>query len=154
NGTVDHLTTSAGVYGLGTLRSFTAGMAYNNKGTSPQGKIELIIERPDGIYYIKSSSITSVAFSGPVGGVNKDVTVYTKASVYKIVSGKVVSIDGAVTFRMDAHDGGVTGDTIAFTVLSSKDGMLYYSNNWVYDNLTLSWRTMPQAVTGVAVQIN
>jgi hypothetical protein len=146
NGTVDHLTTAAGVYGLGTLRSYTAGMAYNNKGTSPQGKIELIIDRPDGTYYIKSSSITSVAFSGPVGGINKDVTIYTKASIYRINGSTTTSIDGGVTLRMDAHDGGATGDTVSLTVLSSKDGSLYYSNNWVYDTATLSYKTVLQSV--------
>jgi hypothetical protein len=146
NGTVDHLTTAAGVYGLGTLRSYTAGMAYNNKGTSPQGKIELIIDRPDGTYYIKSSSVTSVAFSGPVGAINKDVTIYTKASIYRINGSTTTSIDGGVTLRMDAHDGGATGDTVSFTVLSSKDGSLYYSNNWVYDTATLSYKTVLQSV--------
>jgi len=58
------------------------------------------------------------------------------------------SIDGAVTLRMDAHDGGpTTGDTLGFTVLSSKDSSLYYSNNWVYDSTTLSWKTVQQSVS-------
>jgi hypothetical protein len=149
----------AGLYGLGAFRSYTAGMAYNNKGTNTQGHIELIIDLPDGAYYIKSNSITSVAFSNPVGGVNKDVTVYTKASIYKIdLTGKTISIDGAVTLRMDAHDGGIYGDTIGFTVLSSKDGTLYYSNDWVWDDTILGYRTVQQPVvtgtSGAAVQIN
>ena len=153
-GTLGTPATAAGLYGPGFLRNYTAGMAYNNKGTSPQGKIELIIDRPDGAYYIKSNSITSVAFITA-----KDVTVYTKASIYKIdATGKITSIDGGVTLRMDAHDGGATGDTIGFTVLSSKDGTLYYSNNWVWDAATLSYRTVQQPVTtgtaGAAVQIN
>jgi hypothetical protein len=68
----------------------------------------------------------------------------------------VISIDGNVTLRMDAHDGGQTGDTVGFTALSSKTGGLYYSNNWAYDATTLSWKTVQQAVAtpgGCAVQI-
>jgi len=135
------------VYGLGTLVSATSGMNYTNKGTNPQGKIELILEQADGTYYIKSNSITSITFSNPVNGIRKDVTVYTKASIYKIQNGVTTSIDGAVTLRMDAHDGGTTGDTIGFTVLSSKDGKLYYSNNWIYDSATLSWKTVLEAIS-------
>jgi hypothetical protein len=58
---------------------------------------------------------------------------------------------------MDAHDGGTSGDTIGFTILSSKDGSLYYSNNWVYDSPSASWRTVQQGVSnlgGSAVAIN
>jgi hypothetical protein len=58
---------------------------------------------------------------------------------------------------MGAHDGGTAtpgADTVGFTVLSSKTGSLYYSNNWVYDNTTLAWRTLPQLLTsGSAIQI-
>ena len=143
--------------GLGTVSNYTAGFNYNNKGTNTQGKMELIIQQADGTYYIKSNSITSVAFYNPVNGLNRDVTVYTKGSIYKIVNGKPISIDGGVTIRMDAHDGGGSGDTIAFTVLSSKDGTLYYSNNWVYDSTILAWHTVSQAVDttgGAGVVIN
>lgn len=155
-GTPAKLTTAAGVYGDAMSMSYTAGMVYNNKGTNPQGKIEVIITRPDGVYYIKSNSITSVAFSNPVGGVNKDVTIYTKANISKITAGGVTTtIDGNVTLRMDAHDGGSSDDTIGFTVLSTKDSTLYYSNNWVYDPVTKSWRTIKQSVNGaLAIVIN
>jgi hypothetical protein len=88
---VGKLGTAAGLYGDGTA-SYTAGMSYNAKGTNPQGKIELIINRNDGVYYIKSNSVTSVGFSKPdAKGINRDVTIYTKASVYKIVNGQQVS---------------------------------------------------------------
>ena len=43
---------------------------------------------------------------------------------------------------------GTGSDTIGFTVLSSKDGSLYYSNNWQYDTSILGWRTVQQSVTG------
>ena len=45
-----------------------------------------------------------------------------------------------------------SGDTIGFTVLSTKTSSLYYSNNWVFDSSTLSWKTMKQGVgTGTGV---
>ena len=155
-GPVNKLATATGLYGQGTLTGFSAGMNYNNKGTNVQGQIMLTIEQPDGTYYIKSNSITSVAFSNLVGGVNTGVTIYTKASIFRINNdGSQTSIDGAVTLRMDAHDGGTTGDTVAFTVLSSKDSSLYYSNNWNYDSSILGWRTVAEAVNSPAfVAIN
>ena len=81
---------------------------------------------------------------------------YTKATVYKVnASGNVTTLDGNVTLRVDAHDGGTSGDTLGLTVLSSKDGTLYYSNNWTYDSTSKSWRTVQQAFTsGTAVAIN
>jgi len=162
---ITKLATAAGTYGDAASAHYGLGLKYTNKGTNPQGQIQLILERSDGTYYIKSNSISSVAFSNPVGGVNKDVTVYTKASIYKVSSsGVLTSIDGNVTLRVDAHEGCTTSptctstsdDKIGFTVLSSKNSALYYSNNWVYDSGTLSWRTVPQDVgPGVsAVVIN
>jgi hypothetical protein len=126
-------------------------MKYNKGGTNPQGQIQLILQRADGTYYIKSNSITSFAFP-----TTKDAVIYTKASIYKITNaGALVSIDGNVTLRLDAHDGCTTvngctsgGDTIGFTVLSSKDSALYYSNNWVFDSGVLGWRTVPYATPG------
>jgi hypothetical protein len=158
-GTLDKLATAAGTYGDANGVSYGIGLKYNNKGTNPQGQIQLVLERDDGLYFIKSNSITSVAFSNPgTNGVNKDVTVYTKASIYKVTSaGVLTSVDGNVTLRMDAHDGGpTTGDTIGFTVLSSKNSALYYSNNWMFDSPTLSWRTVKQGFAtgdGTAVVI-
>ncbi|MEA2674449.1 MAG: hypothetical protein QOI92_1641, partial [Chloroflexota bacterium] len=69
----------------------------------------------------------------------------------------LTSIDGGVTLRVDAHDGDkttgsictpATGDSISFTVLSTKTSSLYYSNNWVYDSSTLSYRTVLQSIVG------
>jgi hypothetical protein len=84
------------------------------------------------------------------------VTIYTTARIYKVAAnGTLTSIDGNVSLRVDAHVGCVnapcdssTGDQIGFTVLSSKDSSLYYSNNWVYASDTKSWRTVMQDVTG------
>ena len=135
----------------GTLTKPSTPLKLKAGPNSPAVNVAPPCTLPAGAYYIKSNSITSVAFSG-----GKDVTVYTKASIYRIDgAGKTISIDGAVTLRMDAHDGG-TNDTIGFTVLSSKDGSLYYSNNWVWDPATLSFRTVPQPVvdpSGEAVVI-
>jgi hypothetical protein len=142
-------------------------MKYNSKGTSPQGQVQLVLQRSDGTYYVKSNSISSLAFSGATGtGPAKDVTVYTKASIYKVApNGTMTSVDGGVTMRVDVHEGCTTspacgsssGDTLAVTVLSSKNSSLYYSNNWAYDSGTKSWRTIQQSVVGpngTAVVIN
>jgi len=159
-------TTPAGTYGDATAVRYTVGMKYNKGGTNPQGQIQLILTRSDGTYYIKSNSITSLAFSNqPSGQPPKDVTIYTKASIYKVMNGVLTSIDGNVTLRLDGHEGCPTspdcstssGDTIGFTVLSTKTSALYYSNNWVYDTTTKSYRTVQQPVSntgGAAVVIN
>jgi uncharacterized repeat protein (TIGR01451 family) len=159
-------TTPAGTYANATAARYTIGMKYNKGGTNPQGQIQLVLSTSDGTYYIKSNSITSLAFSTPAGGQPpKDVTIYTKASIYKILNGVLTSVDGNVSLRVDAHEGCPTsptcsassGDTIGFTVLSSKTGALYYSNNWAYDPPTASYRTVQQPVSntgGTAVVIN
>jgi len=164
-GTLDPLSSAAGQYGDATQVGYTVGMKYNSKGTSPQGQVQLVVQRSDGTYYIKSNSISSLAFAAKVGTQpSKDVTIYTKASIYKVANnGVLTSVDGGVTLRVDAHEGcgtspgcsGTGGDSIGFTVLSSKDSSLYYSNNWVFDSLTLAWKTVKQPVSGAtAVVIN
>jgi hypothetical protein len=160
---IPKLTTAAGQYGDASSGSYTMGMQYNNKGTQPQGQIQLILRRADGWYYIKSNSITSLAFLGNYP--SKDATIYTKASIYRVTdSGGTISVDGNVTLRLDAHDGCTTptcadndGDTVGFTVLSSKSSSLYYSNNWVYDSTILGWTTKQASISGPggsAIRIN
>jgi hypothetical protein len=104
-------------------------------------------------YYIKSNAISSVLGSTD----KKTATVYTKASVYKIVNGITYSLDGNVTLRMDCADGKVTGtaggDLVGFTILSSKDGSLYYSNNWQYSAKLGGWGTVMQNVWDNPVSI-
>ena len=53
-----------------------------------------------------------------------------------------------VTLGIIAACVGVTpsGDKIGFTVLSSKDGSLYYSNNWVYNTAVAGWSTVEEDV--------
>jgi len=156
-GKLTKLATAAGQYGDASSAHYTVGMKYNSKGTSPQGQVQLVLTRADGTYYIKSNSITSLAFATAASGQpSKDVTIYTKASIYKIVNGSLISVDGGVTLRVDAREGCTTspsctataGDTIGFTVLSGKNSSLYYSNNWMYALDTLSWRTVQQSVSG------
>jgi hypothetical protein len=161
---IQKLNTAAGTFGDATAVSYTMGMQYNNKGTNPQGQIQLILRRSDGIYYIKSNSITSLSFGTTYP--SKDATIYTKASIYKVSeSGAMTSVDGNVTLRVDAHDGCAVNatcvagenDTIGFTVLSGKNSSLYYSNNWQYDQSILGWRTVQESVSGPsgsAVRIN
>jgi hypothetical protein len=156
--------TPAGKYGDATPVSYTIGMQYNSKGTNPQGQVQLVLQRADGTYYVKSNSITSLGFLGSYP--SKDATIQTKASIYKVSnSGVQTSIDGNVSLRVDAHEGCTTspscsssgGDTIGFTVLSSKDSSLYYSNNWQYDTTTAAWKTVLAPVSapnGTAVVIN
>ncbi|MFL5955692.1 MAG: hypothetical protein ACJ76I_16465, partial [Gaiellaceae bacterium] len=145
-GSLAKLTTAAGKYGDALTAQFSAGMNYTSKGTNAQGQIQLILTRADGTYYVKSNSISSVAFAPANATTRTDVTTYTKASILKVTSTGTVSIDGGVTLRMDAHDGGTSNDTIGFTVLSSKDSSLYYSNNWAYDSTTASWKTVLQSL--------
>ena len=160
-------TAAAGTYADAHGVSYSVGMSYNKGGTNPQGQVLLTLPRNDGYtYYVKSNSISSLAFSNSSpttdGGLPKDVTIYTKASIYKVnnVTGAAASVDGGVTLRVDAHEGCLlnstnksacmtaSGDKIGFTVLSSKTSSLYYSNNWVYDDPSKSYRTVPQPVTG------
>ena len=149
----------AGNYAAGTNVHYTIGLKYNKGGSSPQGQIFLTLDLGGYRYYVKSNSITSVACTKSANPC-RDLTIYTKASIYRVNGlGITTSIDGNVTLRVDLHDAGdtSTGDTIGFTVLSSKNSTLYYSNNWAYDNTAKAWRTVQQPVTatgGLAVVIN
>ena len=150
-GTIANLAGKAGTYGTTASgqTSFSVGLKYNKSGTNPQGKVSLSIKQSDGsTVYIKSNSITSIAMTAVTGG--KSSTVYTKASIYRIANdGTMTTIDGNVTLRLDLLDlTGTTNDTIGFTVLSSKDSTMYYSNDWFYDTLSKTWKTRNQAFTG------
>jgi hypothetical protein len=150
-GTIAKLTTSAGSFGTALGVSYSVGINWNNKGVQPQGQILIALPMPDGsLYYVKSNSITSVAFSGTTG---KNVTVYTKASVYQSTSTGTISGEGNVSLRMDAVDG--SPDQVSFTVLSSQSGNMFYSNDWRYDSVgTLSWRSWLQNMASpTAIQI-
>ena len=157
-GTIANLNTAAttdgmaGTYGAmasGTT-AYSVGLKYNKAGTNPQGKISLTIEQSDGsTIYIKSNSISSITVTNVTGG--KDATVYTKASICLIDRfGNMTTLDGNVTLRLDLHDVSDTAnDKIGFTVLSTKDSTLYYSNDWFFDGTV--WKTRLQAATGVQV---
>jgi hypothetical protein len=101
-----------------------------------------MVPQPDGsVLYVKSSSISSMAVAGAPG--NKTATIYTKSAVYKVLASSVTTIDGNVTLRMDVSDNGMS-DYVGFTVLSSKDSTLYYSNNWLLSGTT--WNTVLELV--------
>jgi hypothetical protein len=157
-GEIPTLASAAGRYGDAASASYSLGLSYNKGGAKPQGEIQLILERADGTYSVKSSSITSVAFPA-----TKNAVIYAKATISRItMAGQLVSIEGNATVRIDAHDGcgsatctNTGGDTLGFTVLSGKDGALYYSNNWTYDAAAKAWRTVQQALPlDAAVVIN
>jgi hypothetical protein len=157
----------AGKYGKASSAAYALGMKYNKGGSNPQGQIQLILQVPaggtvaPGTYYVKSNSITSLAFTNALAtnsSLPKDVTIYTKASIYLVnPGGGTTSVDGNVTLRVDGHEGCITspsctttgdgGDKIGFTVISSKDSSLYYSNNWVYDSNKLAWATVMQSMS-------
>jgi hypothetical protein len=150
-------------------------MKYNKGGSNPQGQIQLILQVPPGAprlrgtYYIKSNSITSLAFSNPAGTANlpKDATIYSKASIFKVnPGGGTTSVDGNVTLRLDGHEGCLTspscstnrqrgGQDRASPFSRLKTARVYYSNNWVYDPSKLAWATVMQPMSPfTAVVIN
>jgi hypothetical protein len=155
SGEIAVLATSAGTFGTGITGRvhYSAALQYNKGGTNPQGQILVWFNRVENgvtvTYYIKSNSIASVSVT-PSTGVPTGATVYTKASVYKVVNGVTTSIDGNVSLRMDVTDGKSPttsqGDQVAFTVLSSKTGELYYANDWRYDSTIGGWRSFLQPV--------
>ncbi len=152
-GTIKGLVDAAGTYrsNADVNSTFSVGMTYNKSGTNPQGKITITIPQPDGsTIYVKSNSITSMsnsAFgSGNTGG--KKSIIYTKSSINKVVNGTTVTIEGNVSLRVDITDyaSTATPDEIGFTVLSSSNSNLFYSNRWVLESG--AWKTLPQQIAG------
>jgi hypothetical protein len=156
-GTIAHLTSAAGTYAGNTMPvSFSVGLSYNKSGSSLQGQIVVMVPQTDGsILYVKSNSISSMAVqpvaNDPHGA--KTSTIYTKASVYKVMSdGSQVSIDGGCSFRIDSLDTKYTTPSqVGFTVLSSKNSTLYYSNNWALNTSVTPnvWQTIMEQLTGL-----
>jgi hypothetical protein len=157
SGEIAVLPTSAGTFGTGIIGNvhYSVALQYNKGGTNPQGQILIWYDRIENgttwTYYIKSNSLSSISIT-PASGTPTGATVYTKSSIFKInkATGATVSVDGNVSLRMDVADGKYTttsqGDQIAFTVLSSKTGELYYANNWQYDPTILGWRCVLQDI--------
>jgi MBG domain (YGX type)/Bacterial Ig-like domain (group 3)/YDG domain len=161
-GTIAWLSKAAGTYkGNGNDVSFCVGLSYNKSGSNLQGNIQLMVPQTDGsVVYIKSNSISSMAVqTGSSFPYPKTSTIYTKASVYKIMNnGSQVSIDGGASFRIDSYDSNAITppDQIGFTVLSSKDSSLEYSNNWALDTSKTPnvWKTLMEALKtgGLSIQ--
>ncbi|HEX3123614.1 MAG TPA: kelch repeat-containing protein [Rhodanobacteraceae bacterium] len=134
--------------------SFSVGLTYTNKLTNLKGQITLNIPQADGIVYVKSNSISSMAITG--SGASQSATIYTKSSMYEVFSnGTSVAIDGNVTLRMDIVEGSPAAQ-VGFTVLSSKDSSLYYSNNWqlVPTSGQSVWKTVVQGTDNAPVTID
>jgi hypothetical protein len=149
-GTLDPLA-PAGTYAGDPARdvTFSIGITYNKTGTNLQGKIVLAIPQMDGsVVYVKSNALSSMK-------VDKDKTtstIYAKSSVYRIADGVVTSIDGNVSLRVDVVEGQGTMALAGFTVLSSKDSTLYYSNQWVRSGTV--WATVVQPLrSGFGIEI-
>ena len=89
--------------------TYCVGIEYNKGGTNPQGQIQLILQRSDGCtYYVKSNSISSLAFSNPVNGglpQGRDDLHEGEHLQGQQRTGASTSIDGGVTLRVDAHEG-------------------------------------------------
>jgi len=148
-GSIAALATAAGRYaGNGDDVSFTVGLKYNKSVTNLQGKVTLSVPQADGVLLVRSNAISSMAVRS---GNPKTSTIYVKASVAKVLAdSSVVTIDGNVTLRVDIADG--SPDKIGFTVLSSKDSVLYYSNQWVIE--ANAWRTAVETLKTGTVTVN
>ncbi len=136
------------------ISGFSVGMAYNKSFTNLQGKITLTVPQADGsTVYIKSNSISSMVVTPFSGG--KKSTIYTKSSVTKILAnGTSVAGEGGVSLRMDITDNTTGTDQVGFTVLSSSNSQLFYSNNWALDSATNAWRTVVQNILSGSVTVN
>jgi hypothetical protein len=161
-GTIAHLTAAAGTYAGNSMDvGFSVGLTYNKSGSNLQGQIIVTIPQTDGsVVYVKSNSISSMAVTPVAGDMfgAKTSTIYTKASIYKVLSnGSQVAIDGGASFRIDSLDSNSMSppDQIGFTVLSS-GSVLYYSNNWVLTTQPGGqnvWKTVTEVLKTGGLQI-
>ena len=155
----------AGTFGVAshasTGVSYTVGLKYTKSGANLQGRVTLIIPQANGGFVIiRSTAISSMLVSPFTGG--KKSTIYAKASVSLIDNlGNVTSGEGNVTLRMDVVDYNQPilpippiPNEVGFTVLSTKDSTMYYSNDWVLDTTTNTWKTKTQQISTGTVRIN
>ncbi|MEK6273401.1 MAG: MBG domain-containing protein, partial [Actinomycetota bacterium] len=132
--------------------TFSIGMQYTSKGTNLKGKITLYVPQADGsIILVKSNSISSMKVTGTT---TKTSTVYTKASISRLDGGVVTAIEGNVTLRVDVLEPstGPANSEVGFTVLSTSNSRLFYSNRWVLENNV--WKTKTQTLEAGAIDIN
>jgi len=155
-GTFAGPSTAAGAYAGNGDGAFCVGLTYTSKLTNLKGQISLTIPQADGTVYVKSNSLSSMAVTGT--GDSQSATIYAKSSMIEVINGTTVTIDGNVTLRMDVTEGkpGNPG-SVGFTVLSSKDSSLYYSNNWQSVPPTTPpggqnvWKTVLEDFTGTVM---
>jgi hypothetical protein len=156
-GTIESLVSAAGTLAsdTGADVTYTAGVSYNKSGSNTQGRITITIPRSDGVITVRSNAIISM--SRTTGTNPKKVTIYTKASIYRLLDdGTVETLDGNVTLRLDVADfsgGGPLNDEVGVTVLSTKTSELYYSNNWVLDSSN-TWETATQKLKTGTMAVN
>jgi hypothetical protein len=152
-GTIDPLVPRGTYAGdLDEDATFSIGMQYTSKGTNLKGKITLYVPQVDGsIILVKSNSISSMKVTGTT---TKTSTIYTKASIARLDGGVLTAIEGNVTLRVDVLEPstGPASSEVGFTVLSSSNSKLFYSNRWVLENNT--WKTKTQTLESGAVDIN
>ena len=149
-GTIDPLV-PRGTYAGDLDEDATFKMQYTRKGTNLKGKITLYVPQADGsIILVKSNSISSMKVTGTT---TKTSTIYTKASISRLTGRVVTAIKGNVTLRVDVLEPstGPANSEVGFTVLSSSNSKLFYSNRWVLENNT--WKTKTQTLESGAVDI-
>jgi hypothetical protein len=118
--------------------TFYFDVAYNKKGTNPQGKVTIWVwswYKPDGTldttthkYVITSNAIATLAINqkGALG----TASFSSKATVKEELSGGGMSgIDGGAVIQISVTDQDTTGDLLAITVQQKKGG-LWFSSNW------------------------
>ena len=131
--------------------AFTIGLSYNKSGSNLQGKVTLTVPQTNGVLYVRSNSLSSMAVKTDTKTNITTATIYTKASAYEALSnGTSITIDGNVTLRVDVVEGATPSQSlIGFTLLSTKDSALYYSNQWVLDSS--AWKTVVEQITGMVM---
>jgi len=159
-GTIAKSLSAAGTYGAISTNdpvAFSIGLTYNKALTNIQGKATLTVMQTDGsILFIKTTAMSSM--SVVTSTTAKTATVYSKGNVTRIDQfGVSTSLDGNASFRIDVVDylAATATDQIGFTVLSSKNSTLQYSNSWelVGSGATAVWKTVTKNITTGSISV-
>jgi hypothetical protein len=100
---------------------------------------------------VRSTAISSMNVTGTG---DRSAIIYAKATVSLVQDDAVTPLEGNAILRVDVIDlaaGGDLDDEVGFTVLSSQDGSLLYSNRWVLAND--AWTTLPQTLGAGSISI-
>src|SRR5205823_9772728 len=97
---------------------FGGQVIYSKSGTNPQGQLTLLIHshnKSDGTmdasgaehtYFVKSNSISGLAFITASGSVAKTASFTAKTNVYELAGGSRVGIDGGGTMQFQFTEPG------------------------------------------------